>query len=454
MSFCDIKMNESTPPKAGFFITNMKIIKLTNLSKARYKTLMRRSSESYQTLIPEVKRIMENIQKNGDSAIVKKYQTRFGEKQYTSIQVTQLEIINAYQNVDKKFIQSLKQMIKNITLVHTAQLPKKKDIIVSPEKGIKVWREWRAIEKVGLYIPGGKAVYPSSVLMTAIPAMIAGCKEIVLCSPPNDNGQIPAPTLVAVDLLGITNIYKVGGAEAIAAMTYGTKTIPAVYKIFGAGNTIVTAAKMIALQTIAIDMPAGPSEVFIIADETANPAFIAADLLADGEHGEDSACVLLTTSQTIAENTVKEIEKQLLNLSTANRCKKSLEQYGLIAIVASFDEAITFVNDYAPEHLELMVKNPTRMIEKIQNAGSVFLGNWTTKSSGDYATGANHVLPTGGAAKMYPPLGVDSFGKWMQVQSCTKKGLKSIKNTIETVAEIEQLPAHKNATTIRFQTNI
>jgi histidinol dehydrogenase len=234
-------------------------------------------------------------------------------------------------------------------------------------------------------------------------------------------------------------------------MTYGTKTIPATYKIFGAGNSYVTAAKMIALEEVAIDMPAGPSEVFIIADESANPAWIAADLLADGEHGPDSACVLITTSKKIAEETIKELEKQQVNLQTQNRTRASLSKYGLIALVDSVDEAIEFTNDYAPEHLEIMTKNAETLISKIQNAGSVFLGNYSTKSSGDYATGANHVLPTGRAAKMYSPLGVDAYGKWMQVQKCTKNGLAKIKDAIENVALAEELPAHRNATTIRFK---
>lgn len=286
--------------------------------------------------------------------------------------------------------------------------------------------------------------------MTAIPAQVAGCKEIIMCSPAGKDGKIPPPTLVAADMIGLKRIYKVGGAEAIAAMVYGTETVPQVYKIFGAGNIYVTAAKLLALQTISIDMPAGPSEVFIIADETANPKFIAADLLADGEHGEDSACVLLTTSQNIAEETLKEIERQLPTLTTKERARASLEKYGLLAVVDSLEEAVEFTNEYASEHLEIMTKNYLEIVKKINNAGSIFLGNFTSKSSGDYATGANHVLPTGGMAKMYPPLGVETYGKWMQVQKCTKEGLGAIKDTIEIVAATEQLPAHKNSVTVRF----
>ncbi len=428
----------------------MKIIKLKDLSKKNYQKIVGRSAEANRDIFPVVRKTMEDVKQNGDKVLIEDFQKRFGQSKLTGLQVSKAEINQAYKEVSKEFVTGIKQMIKNITAVHQAQLPAKKDTVVKSEKGISVWREWRPIERVGLYIPGGKAIYPSSVLMSAIPAQIAGCKEIIMCTPARGTGQIPAPTLVAADMIGLTKIYKVGGVLAIAAMTYGTKTIPKVYKIFGAGNSYVTAAKMIALETISIDMPAGPSEVFIIADETANPKFIAADLLADGEHGEDSACVLLTTSKEVAEQTIKEIEQQLPLLSTEARARESIKKYGLFAVVDSLDEAVEFTNEYAPEHLEIMTKNPEDSVKKINNAGSVFLGDYTSKASGDYATGANHVLPTGGMAKMYPPLGVDAFGKWMQVQKCTKDGLLKIKETVENVAEVEGLPAHKNSVTIRF----
>lgn len=428
----------------------MNVTQLKDLSKSDYQRIVSRSAGSYQIIMPAVRETMENVKKNGDTILLEKGIQRFGKENFTSLRVSKNEIQQAYKEVDEAFITSLKQMICNITTVHNAQLPTRKDATVKPLKGITVWREWRPIEKVGVYIPGGKAMYPSSVLMSTIPAQIAGCKEIVMCSPPRGNGQIPAPTLVAADMIGITKIYKVGGSEAIAAMTYGTETIPKVYKIFGAGNSYVTAAKMIALQTISIDMPAGPSEVFIIADSSANPAYIAADLLADGEHGDDSACVLITTSREVAQQTIKEIKKQLPRLATESRAREALNKYGLFTVVNSIDEAINFTNEYAPEHLEIMTMNPESVAKKIVNAGSVFLGNWTSKAAGDYATGANHILPTGGMAKMYPPLGVDSYGKWMQVQKCTKEGLRQIKKTIETVAQVEGLPAHKNSVSIRF----
>ena len=428
----------------------MRIINLKDLSRKDYQRIVDRSAGVNQLIMSSVQTTMEKVRKKGNKILFQKYQQRFGKEKYRSIQVTPAEIKKAYLEVDKKTIKALKQMVKNIFLVQKAQLSRKIDTIVETEKGIKVWREWRPIEKVGLYIPGGKAIYPSSVLMTAIPAKISGCKEIIMCSPPRGDGQIPSATLVAADMIGLKKIYKLGGVEAIAAMTYGTETVPAVYKIFGAGNSYVTAAKMLSREIISIDMPAGPSEVFIIADETANPKFIAADLLADGEHGEDSACVLLTTSKKVAEKTKNELVKQLAVLSTKEYAEESLKRYGLLAVVQSIQEAIDFTNNYAPEHLEIMSKDNLSVVKQISNAGSVFLGDWTSKSSGDYATGANHVLPTGGMAKMYPPLGVDAYGKWMQIQECTREGLKNIKETIEVIAEVEQLPAHKNSVSIRF----
>lgn len=428
----------------------MNITRLSDLTKADYERIIRRSAGRETRIRENVKAIMESVKASGDAVLMNKYVKRYGASSYSSVAVTRTDIKNAYANVTPDFIRAMRQIIKNITAVQKAQLPRLKDTVVRTQKGISVWREWRPIEKIGLYIPGGKAVYPSSVLMTAIPAQIAGCKDIILCSPPREDGQIPSPTLVAADMIGITNIFRVGGAEAIAAMCYGTRSIPNVYKIFGAGSAFVTAAKMIALDTVSIDMPAGPSEIFIIADDTANPAFIASDLLADGEHGEDSACVLITTSVSVARKTIAEIEKQLPLLSTGDRIRASLRSFGLFAVADSVAEAVAFTNAYAPEHLEIMTRRPETVVRNIKNAGSVFLGPWTSKATGDYATGANHVLPTGGMAKMYPPLGVDAYGKWMQVQRCTKRGLSTIRKTIEIVAAVEQLPAHKNSVSIRF----
>lgn len=427
----------------------MKIYVLDKIKESELNRIKTRSFGRRNEVTAVVKNTFASIKKDGDKIIIEKYKKRVGNTY--SLQITQKEIAAAYKTVIPSYIKALKQAIKNIETLHKAQLKRLKEPKTIVSLGISVWREWRPIEKVGLYVPGGKAVYPSSVLMTGIPAIIAGCKEIVLCSPPDEKCKIPAATLVAADMIGIKKIFNVGGIEAIAAMAYGTETIPKVYKIFGPGNSYVTEAKIQVYGDVDIDMPAGPSEVFIIADETANPAFVAADLLADGEHGEDSACVLVTTSGKLAQAVNQEIEKQLKELSTGDRIRKALANYGLLTVVKSLDEAITFSNDYAPEHLEIMTKNPEKVVSKITNAGSIFLGDWTTKSAGDYGTGANHVLPTGGMAKMFSPLSVDSFGKMMQVQKvASKNALANIKETIEVFGEIEELPAHKNAATIRF----
>lgn len=430
----------------------MQVIRLKDLSKKDYQRNIRRSLSSQaiddQTMA-KVKRIVEDVRDHGDAAIIEYGQQRYGG-QYRSIRVDKKQTRRAYQQVDDVFIKGLKQIMKNIKKVHQAQLVKGKEKAVFPEPGIAVWRVWRAIERVGIYVPGGQAIYPSSVLMAVIPAQVAGCKEIIVCSPPDSNSKLPPATLVAADMVGVKKIYALNGVQAIGAMALGTDTIPKVDKIVGPGGAYVTATKMLVSGEVDIDMPAGPSEVFVIADETANPAFIAADLLADGEHGFDSACVLVTTSKRVAKETVREIDKQLGNLSTADRVKASLKAYGLLTVVDSLDEAIAFANEYAPEHLTIMTKRPQSVVKKITNAGSVFLGPWTTKSSGDYATGANHILPTGGMAKSFPPLSTDSFGKWMQVQKCTKKGLAKIRHTVETLSEVERLPAHKVSTSIRF----
>lgn len=432
----------------------MKFIQLDQLSQIDRVRLMKRSAITYDVLLPTVAQIMDAVRTTGDRALLADFQKRFGGDPKTSnLCVTKKEIKEAYKQIAPDVIEALKQMIQNITRVQSAQLQKKTEPTVSPIKGIKIMRVWRPIERVGVYAPGGKALYPSSVLMGAIPAQIAGCKEIILCSPAR-NGVMPAVTVVAADLIGIKKMYKIGGPLAIAAMTFGTKTIKKVSKIVGAGNSAVTAAKMLAQQTVAIDMPAGPSEIMVLADDSGNPNYIAADLLADGEHAEDSACVLVTTSQRVADETYAAMKKQLRTLMTKDRLIKALDQYGYIITTKTIDDAIAFANEYAPEHITILTRRASTVALQINNAGSVFVGPWTTKSSGDYATGANHILPTGGMAKMYPPLGVESFGKWMQVQKCTKAGLSAIRKTVETMSEIEELPAHKRSTSIRFEKNI
>src|SRR3989344_639047 len=426
----------------------MKILKYKDLSEQRIKKLALRGPADFQSVIPVVKQIISDVKADGDKAVFV-YEKKFGSN-LTSLKVASSEIDRAFLKSDKKLIKAFKQSIRNITEVCRNQIRIKEKAVLT-ENGINVCREFRPIEKVGLYVPGGNATYPSSLLMTAIPAQIAGCKEIIVVTPPDPEGTVSVPILIAAKLLGIREIYKTGGAQAIAALAYGTKTIPKVSKIFGPGNTYVTAAKILVFGTVNIDMHAGPSEVFIIADDSANPRFIAADLLADSEHGDDSAGVLVTTSEKIAIETVSEIYKQLLNLQTANRAKKSLEKNGFILVVDNIDQAVKFANDYAPEHLEIMTKSTETLVKQIVNAGSVFLGNYTCKGSGDYATGANHVLPTSGTAKMFSPLSVDSFGKMMEIQEVSKAGLKSVRQTIETLAGVEGLPAHGFSAAVRFE---
>ncbi|PIZ64427.1 histidinol dehydrogenase, partial [Candidatus Roizmanbacteria bacterium CG_4_10_14_0_2_um_filter_36_9] len=402
---------------------------------------------------PYVTSIINDVRDNGDKTI-RKYTKKFDGATISDLSVSKNEISDAYQVVDSDIITALKQAKKNIETFQRAQLKSKIRSKVKTESGITLWQEWRPIERVGIYVPGGKAAYPSSVLMGAIPAQIAGCKKLVMVTPPDKNGLINPAILVAADIAGVTEIFKVGGVQAVAALAYGTESIPNVFKIFGPGNRYVAAAKQVVSQDVAIDMPAGPSEVLIIADDSANPAFIAADLLADGEHAEDSACVLITTSQEVAEKTVGEIEKQLMNVNTADSIRASLKSYGLIAMANSMAEAIEFANEYAPEHMELMTKNNNEVLSQITNVGSVFLGDWTSKSSGDYATGANHILPTGGMAKMYAPLGVEAFGRWIEVQKCTKDGLQAIRKSIGVLSDTEGLPAHKVSTEIRFTNSL
>ena len=431
----------------------MNIQNLSQLDNKTKERILKRSRENIDGVIPYVTSIINDVRDNGDKTI-RKYTKKFDGATISDLSVSKNEISDAYQVVDSDIITALKQAKKNIEMFQRAQLKSKIRSKVKTQSGITLWQEWRPIERVGIYVPGGKAAYPSSVLMGAIPAQIAGCKKLVMVTPPDKNGLINPAILVAADIAGVTEIFKVGGVQAVAALAYGTESIPNVFKIFGPGNRYVAAAKQVVSQDVAIDMPAGPSEVLIIADDSANPAFIAADLLADGEHAEDSACVLITTSQEVAEKTVGEIEKQLMNVNTADSIRASLKSYGLIAMANSMAEAIEFANEYAPEHMELMTKNNNEVLSQITNVGSVFLGDWTSKSSGDYATGANHILPTGGMAKMYAPLGVEAFGRWIEVQKCTKDGLQAIRKSIGVLSDTEGLPAHKVSTEIRFTNSL
>ena len=397
-----------------------------------------------------VRPIMEKVKKEGDKAVIN-YTKMFDGVKLENFQVSNEEIKEAIKITPKELLDSLKRAKKNIEIFHKAIL-RKKEVVIETEKGVKTWREFRPIEKVGLYVPGGKAAYPSTVLMLAIPAKIAGCKEIAICTPCNKKGKCNATVLAAANLCGINKIFKIGGAQSIAAMAYGTESVPKVYKVFGPGNQYVTTAKVLAYGEIDIDMPAGPSEVLIIADETANPKWVAADLLSQLEHGEDSQAVLVTTSERLAKSVQYELIVQVEKLSRKSIIEKSMK-LSFIVIVKNLNEAVEISNEYAPEHLELDTNNPESLIPKIINAGSVFVGKYTSEPLGDYASGTNHTLPTSGYAKMFSPLSTDSFGKMVQFQNVSKQGLKNLSRTVEILANSEGLDAHKNAIKIRFTLN-
>ena len=394
--------------------------------------------------------VLDDIRRRGDAA-VKEYEQKFDKVALDSLKVTDEEIREAEAQVGDDLKAALQMAHQNIKTFHEAQRFVGKKVVTQP--GVTCWQKAVAIEKVGLYIPGGTAPLFSTVLMLATPAKIAGCKQIVLCSPPNREGKLHPAILVAAKIAGVDTIYKIGGVQAIGAMAYGTELVPKVYKIFGPGNQYVMAAKqMVSLHDVAIDMPAGPSEVAIIADETANPAFVAADFLSQAEHGVDSQAVLVTTSLTLLEAVDKEVKRQLDLLPRKEIASVSLT-YSKMIRVDTMDEAIELINDYAPEPLIIATKDYMEVAEKVVNAGSVFLGNYSCESAGDYASGTNHTLPTSGYAKAYSGVSLDSFIRKITFQELTAEGIRNIGPTVELMAANEQLDAHKNAMTLRLKTS-
>ncbi|MDO8552096.1 MAG: histidinol dehydrogenase [bacterium] len=425
----------------------VKTLITTKNTLSRSLNAVRRAQKGEAGVESTVRTIIAKVRSGGDKVLFE-LTRKFDGAALKSLLVMKSEIQKAYKNESAEVVRALKRAKKNIEKFHTQSL-KKNESAVETEKGVSVWREFRPIERVGLYIPGGKAAYPSTVLMLGVPARVAGCKEIILCVPPNKEGEVPSAVLVAADLCGISSIYKIGGAQAIAAMAYGTETIPKVSKIFGPGNQYVTTAKLLVYGEVDIDMPAGPSEVLAFADSTANPAWIAADLLSQLEHGEDSQAILVTTAESVANNVRAEIAKQLPALKRKLIIEQSLKKS--FAIVAdTFSTAVAFINEYAPEHLEIVLKDETKALKAINNAGSIFLGPYASEPLGDYATGANHTLPTSGYAKMFSALSAESFGKKIQVQKVSEQGIRNLRNTVEVLAEREGLGAHKNAVSIRF----
>ena len=424
----------------------MKVIK--NPLKTNWSELTKRPEIERNQLNQIVSDIMSNVKENGDQAIFE-YTAQFDKAKLSSLLVTDQEMESAKSIVSKELKDAIAVAKRNIEIFHNSQ--KSTDSIVETTPGVQCWRKSVGIEKVGLYIPGGSAPLFSTILMLAIPAKIAGCSEIILCTPPDSNGEINPVILYTASLVGVTRIFKAGGAQAIAAMTYGTKTVPQVYKIFGPGNQFVTKAKELAQQNgVAIDMPAGPSEVLIIADDTCNPSFVASDLLSQAEHGADSQVILLSNNEKVIAQVNKELEKQIVELPRGEIAQQALSNSRSILLNDKSD-CIEFSNQYAPEHLIIASDNPDEFVDKIVNAGSVFLGNYSCESAGDYASGTNHTLPTNGFAKNHSGVSLDSFVKKITFQKINEIGIKNIGPSIEIMAEAEQLFAHKNAVTLRLK---
>lgn len=412
-----------------------------------WKSLLSRPALDNSSLTETVTAVLDDIKSRGDAA-VKEYELKFDKVQLDSLQVSEDEIAEAETLVADELKNAIRLAKGNIEKFHAAQDHELPRIETMP--GVTCWQKAMPIEKVGLYIPGGTAPLFSTVLMLAVPARIAGCKEIVLCTPPAKNGKVHPAVLFAAKVAGVSKIFKIGGVQAIGSMAYGTESVPKVYKIFGPGNQYVTAAKQrVSLKDVAIDMPAGPSEVEVIADETANPAFVAADLLSQAEHGVDSQAVCITTSKTLTEKVLAEVDRQLQLLPRKEIAEKSVANSKII-LVKDLEEVIDVTNEYAPEHLIISTSNYMQIAEKITNAGSIFLGHLTPESAGDYASGTNHTLPTNGYAKAYSGVNLDSFRKKITYQEITPNGLQLIGNAIEIMAENEQLFAHKNAVTLRM----
>ena len=421
---------------------------INNPSRSTWNELTQRPQLDSEFLDGAVKKIIDDVKANGDRAI-KALTLQFDKIEIDNLLVSEKEFSDARNQLSDELIKAIEVASKNIEKFHASQ--KRETQVIETTEGVNCWRKAVAIEKVGLYIPGGSAPLFSTVLMLGIPAKLAGCSEVILCTPPDKEGKINAAILFAAYKVGITKIFKVGGAQAIAAMAFGTETIPKTYKIFGPGNQFVTKAKQIVNQSgIAIDMPAGPSEVLVIADETADPSFVAADLLSQAEHGADSQVVLVTTSQTKAEQVAEQIQKQLATLPRQQVALKALENSRYVIFNNEID-VIDFANDYAPEHLIINTRNCDALAEKVINAGSVFLGQYTAESAGDYASGTNHTLPTSGHAKAYAGVSLDSFTKNITFQKITEAGLKKLGPVIEKMAEAEQLIAHKESISIRLK---
>ncbi|GHA32323.1 histidinol dehydrogenase [Salinimicrobium marinum] len=421
--------------------------KIINPDKNKWEEILRRPTKSVEDVEKTVYQIFGEVKSKGNEAVAKYTQLFDGISLETEI-VSEEEIKAAETKISEELKEAINLAKNNIERFHAAQETDKVSVETTP--GVHCWQEKKAIQKIGLYIPGGTAPLFSTILMLAVPAKLAGCEEIVLCSPPDKKGELNPAILYTANLCGVSKIFKVGGIQAIAALTFGTETIPKVYKIFGPGNQFVTVAKQLATKyNVAIDMPAGPSELLVVADESANAAFVASDLLSQAEHGIDSQVILISLSEPFLEDVEKEIIKQLPELPRNEIAKAAMENSRLI-VVKDEQEALEMINEYGPEHFIICLKNEDVFIDGIINAGSVFIGNFTPESAGDYASGTNHTLPTNGYAKQYSGVNLDSFMRAVTFQRISEEGIKNIGSAIELMAEAEGLQAHKNAVTLRL----
>lgn len=416
--------------------------------KINWVNIIKRPVADYNYLNDKVAAVLNGVKQGGDHAI-SQYTLQFDGVSLENFQVTEAEIINAKTQLDSALKVAIETAAENIRKFHLTQVSQALPIETMP--GISCWRKSVGIDKVGLYIPGGSAPLFSTILMLGIPAQIAGCKQVILCSPPNKNGDLHPAIIYAANLVGITQLFKIGGVQAIAAMAYGTENVPSVYKIFGPGNQYVTAAKqMVQLDGVAIDMPAGPSEVCVLADDSAVPDYVAADLLSQAEHGADSQVLLVSTSKQLIDAVNQSLLSQLAILPRKDLAIKALQNSRAV-LMSNLSDAVELVNDYAAEHLIIACQNANEIAEQISNAGSVFIGNYSPESVGDYASGTNHTLPTNAYARMYSGVSVDSFVKKITFQQLTKEGLTAIAKTVETMAEAEGLQAHAEAVRVRLK---
>ncbi len=428
----------------------LEAIKLRDCSEGRRKELLERSGRDVKEIMPKVERIIEEVKERGTKALLK-FTEKFDGVAIApkKIQATEEDISRAYDKMEERDVEAIKSAASSIERYHEKQLPE--EWMEEFEHGIKAGQIVRPLKSIGAYVPGGRAKYPTTVLMAIIPAKIAGVERTVVCTPPNPEGNINAATLVAADVAGTDEIYKAGGAQAIAAMAYGTETIHPVEKIVGPGNVYVSAAKKIVSSEVDIDFMAGPTEVLILSDSSADAKIVATDIVAQSEHDPSSASILATTSEELAEKVIKNVESILESTPRSKIAGEALQKYGKILVLQDLEEGIDFVNQYAPEHLQIMTENPERELERIENAGAIFLGKYSPTSAGDFGAGPNHILPTGGDARRYDGLSVLDFVRMPTVQKLTKKGLGKLSEVINRLAEIEDLPAHNQSVKERLK---